>query len=153
MTTTARHFLRTATVLLAISAGHAQAAPPAAVDQFIVQYKPFAATQCVALARQARLGAAGRKAGVGLVDVRALGTGARLVRADRPLDAAAAAAVLVALRADPQVLSAQPDRWLDAGPAPRVARGTAGTAQLYLSSVARATLQDEQGIGTITNDD
>jgi hypothetical protein len=95
------------------TATHATTSTSAPVDQFIVQFRKTAPERGNVAARRSMLAATGQRTGTTLSHVRLTGIGASVVGVDRPLGAAEADAVLAALRANPHVLFAQPDRWID----------------------------------------
>ena len=116
MTEFARRLLRLATLALPMLALQAFAAPapPRPVDQFIVRYKAgiSASTTASASTRHALLDSVGRANGLRLEEGRALAIGARVVHAERALDAEAAQRLLRQLQADPRVEFAQVDGWM-----------------------------------------
>ena len=81
--------------------------PGAATDQFIVKFKDQAAAG--SRLRTESLGKVAQNAGVPVTDVRGTATGARVLRAERALDAAETEKALAALKADPAVEHAEPD--------------------------------------------
>ncbi|KQR65402.1 hypothetical protein ASF98_09785 [Arthrobacter sp. Leaf337] len=79
----------------------------AATDQFIVKFKDK--TAAGSPMRTESLGKAARNLGVPVTDVRGTAAGARVLRAERTLDAGETEKALEALRGDPAVESAEPD--------------------------------------------
>jgi subtilisin family serine protease len=81
-------------------------------DQFIVRLKPDTRERGQAAARQALLDEVGRAHGIRLSWLRRMSLGGDVIRADRPMDAHASAALLERLRKDPRVEVAHVDqRW------------------------------------------
>lgn len=99
---------------------HTAPALPAAAteptDQFIVRIKEKAGPASAAAGKA--VAEAAKKLGVPARDVRATATGARILKTDRALPAAEAAAFLATLRADPDVEYAEPDTIMHAAAEP-----------------------------------
>ncbi|WP_104173209.1 S8 family serine peptidase [Arthrobacter sp. Y81] len=79
----------------------------AATDQFIVKFKERAAAG--SRLRTESLGKVAKDVGVPVTDVRGTAAGARVLRAERTLDAGETEKALAALRGDPAVEHAEPD--------------------------------------------
>lgn len=85
----------------------AAGSPGTATDQFIVKFKDKATAGSPM--RTESLSKVARNAGVTVTDVRGTASGARVLRAERTLDAGETEKALAALRGDPAVEHAEPD--------------------------------------------
>ncbi|MEV7135672.1 S8 family serine peptidase [Arthrobacter sp. NPDC093128] len=93
--------------LLPVAPAAPAASPGSATDQFIVKFKDKAAAGSPV--RTESLGKVTRNVGVRVTDVRGTAAGARVLRAERTLDAGETEKALAALKGDPAVEYAEPD--------------------------------------------